>query len=113
MTKVESEIELLYNEKAIGAQFRSLDYIEVGEINSKYFLNLEKSRQSRKSLNIMYSNGTMVTNTTDILQEEVRFYRTLYTSQTNNIKAIHTYVTDTTVDYKLTNNEQLRRLIHY
>ena len=114
MTKVESEIELLYNEKAIGAQFRSiLNYTEVGEINSKYFLNLEKSRQSRKSLNIMYSNGTMVTNTTDILQEEVRFYRTLYTSQINNIKAIHTYVTDTTVDYKLTNNEQLRRLIHY
>ena len=30
----------------------------------------------------MNVNGNMVTNTIDILQEEVRFYRTLYTSQT-------------------------------
>ena len=47
----------------------------------------------------MNVNGNMVTNTIDILQEEVRFYRTLYTSQTNNIEAINTYVTDTTVGY--------------
>ena len=40
-----------------------------------------------------------------LLQKEAKFYRTLYTSQTNNIKTINTYVTDTTVDYKLTNNE--------
>ena len=34
MTRVESEIELFYNEKATGAQIRSrLDYIEVGKNN--------------------------------------------------------------------------------
>ena len=34
MTRVESEIELLYNEKVTGVQIRSrLDYIEVGEKN--------------------------------------------------------------------------------
>ena len=53
----------------------------------------------------MQANDNMVTYTTDILQEGIRFYRTLYTSQTNNIEAINTYVTDTIVDYKLTNNE--------
>ena len=44
MTRVESEIELFYNEKATGAQIRSrLDYIEVGENN----LNISSTQRNR------------------------------------------------------------------
>ena len=73
---------------------------------AKFYRTLYTSQTNNiKTINIMNVNGNMVTNTTDTLQEEAKFYRTLYTSQTNNIKNINTYVNDTTVDYKLTNNE--------
>ena len=49
INELESQIEAIYNYKAKGAQIRSrVKFLEEGEKNSKYFHNLEKSRQSRK-----------------------------------------------------------------
>ena len=44
-----------------------------GEKNKKYFLNLKKSRQKKKTLNKLDVNVKEITNTVDILQEEVKF----------------------------------------
>ena len=45
ISKVKSEIEAIEMEKAKGAQIRSrIKYIEEGEKNTQFFLNLEKGR---------------------------------------------------------------------
>ena len=45
---LEKEIQQIYNERASGAQIRSrVTLIEENEKCSKYFVNLEKSRQSK------------------------------------------------------------------
>ena len=62
---LEDQLETLYLQKTYGAQIRSrIKWIESGEKSTKYFLNLEKSRQTKKSIiNLLYdSNGNLLTN---------------------------------------------------
>ena len=55
--------------KTYGTQIRSrIKWIESGEKSTKYFLNLEKSRQTKKSIiNLYDSNGNLLTNQDEIL----------------------------------------------
>ena len=54
LTQLEAEIETIYTCKAKGAQIRSsLQILEEGEKNTKYFHSLEKSRQIRKNILIL------------------------------------------------------------
>ena len=73
----------LYNDKIRGAMLRSnaLHY-EQGDRPSKYFLNLEKSKQSKKSIHKLINNeGTELTNRSDILNEIGNYYKALYKRQ--------------------------------
>ena len=76
------ELESLYNIKTNGCIIRSrANYIEFGERNSKYFINLEKRNQKRKVIKkLITENGDIVTNGNEILDEEKRFYQKLYSS---------------------------------
>ena len=53
----------MIEKKAKGAAIRSrAKWVEFGEKNTKYFLNLEKSRRGNKSINkIKNTKGTLVT----------------------------------------------------
>lgn len=55
---------------------------EQGERSNKYFLNLEKRNHSRKLVSkLKLQNGSVITNQFDILEEQSKFYKSLYNSQ--------------------------------
>jgi hypothetical protein len=46
----------------MGAQIRSrVQWVEQGEKNTKYFLGLEKNRQTRKTINSLYDENGGIT----------------------------------------------------
>ena len=91
---VENELETLYNEKAKGAQIRSrMKWIEEGEKNTKYFLNLESSRQTKKAIiNLYDSNGNVLSKQDQILNRGKEFYSELYHSVEPDLNAITQYI---------------------
>ena len=53
-----------------------------GERSNKYFVNLEKRNHSRKLVSkLKLQNGSVITNQFDILEEQSKFYKSLYNSQ--------------------------------
>jgi hypothetical protein len=68
-------------EKARGAMMRSkADWVEFGERNSSYFLKLEnRNRQVKNIAMLIDDNGKKISGQKEILDEELRFYKTLYT----------------------------------
>ena len=55
---------------------------EQGECNKKYFLNLKKQNYSKKLVSrLKLQNGSVLTNQFDILEEQSKFYQSLYNSQ--------------------------------
>jgi len=79
------EYELLYSHFMKGLQIRSKEkWVEEGEKCTKYFLNLEKNRGSQKSINkLRCKNGTVTTDQSTILNEEVDYFSDLYKSKIN------------------------------
>jgi hypothetical protein len=75
--------EILYNHYMKGLQNRSKEkWIEDGEKCSKYFLNLEKNRVSKKCINVLQCNdGNLTTDQSEILKEEVAYFSELYKSK--------------------------------
>lgn len=103
---LQQQLNELYDIKAKGAQIRArVEFIEQGEKNTKYFLRLEHSRQTRKILNKITNNGKIYTDTKDILEQEVDFYSKLYTSQNPDTREMQTYLSETIFDNKLSNSE--------
>lgn len=76
------ELENLLKVKSNGAMLRSkAKWMEYGEKNSKYFLNLEKRNYNTKYIKkLILPNNDEVTNPNLILDEERKFYKKLYTS---------------------------------
>ena len=55
---------------------------EEGERNNKYVLNLKKRNYSKKLVSkLKLQNGSVLTNQFDILEEQSKFYQSLYNSQ--------------------------------
>ena len=65
---------------ALGAQVRArVKWIEEGEKNTKYFLNLEKKHQTNNRITcVTNENGVKCYKSSDILQEGANFYKKLY-----------------------------------
>jgi hypothetical protein len=78
---IKEEIEQYNSEKARGAWLRSkADWLEYGERNSSFFLKLEnRNRQVKNIVTLIDEAGTIVTGQQDILNEELKFYKNLYT----------------------------------
>ena len=57
---------------------------EHGERSSKYFLNLEKRNNVRKHIRKLCVSGVITTDPYQILDEQRRFYNSLYESQSND-----------------------------
>jgi hypothetical protein len=75
------EIELYNNEKANGVLLRSkADWAELGERNTKYFLNLEKRNYKNKCITkLINEKEELIEDSTEILKYEAEFYNNLYT----------------------------------
>ena len=80
---VKTEIENIQKVKTDGILLRSkTQWIDQGERNSKYFLNLEKRNYNIKYIKkIVTADGSTVVTPNDILREQSRFYSNLYTSK--------------------------------
>jgi len=105
INEIENEIQNMYDVKAHGAQVRSrVQILEEGEKNTKIFLNLEKSRQNRKNITSLSVDGKRVNDPSQILNEEVKFYKNLYTSN-KTVENHNIYLNETTFDHILTDTE--------
>ena len=101
--EIEKQLETLYKEKAKGAQIRSrVKWVEEGERNSKFFLGLEKARQTRKSITALRDeNKNIITDQGKILNLERNYYKNLYTSTNPDKVKIKQYIDNTHIDNKL------------
>ena len=103
---IEKEIENIYTFKATGAQIRSrIEIIENDEKQSKLFLGLEKSRQSRKLMHTLNVNGKKITDIKEIINHEVQFYKDLYSSDNTDDTSIHSYLNDTVFEKTLNEDD--------
>ena len=60
-------------------------WYEHGEKNSKYFYNLEKTNHRKKHItSLKFNDHTKLTDPTEILEEEERFFKHIYTSKNTN-----------------------------
>ena len=80
--KVQKLYDDLYEQNAIGAQIRSrAKWVEKGERNTRFFLNLEKQHQLNNCIfNVKNAKGNLLDNKVDIMSEAMNFYKNLYTS---------------------------------
>jgi hypothetical protein len=69
----------LYSDKVKGAQIRSrIKWVEEGEKTTKFFLGLEKARQTRKNITALKDNkGKLIKDQSKILELERILYSTL------------------------------------
>ena len=79
-------LKRITEQKVKGAIIRSkARWVEYGEKNTRYFLNLEKRRGEKKSINkLKLNDGTETEDQEVILKEEEKFYRSLYESSSSN-----------------------------
>ena len=70
-------------DKVKGAIFRSkVKWIEEGEKNTKYFINLEKQNYNIKYIKTLIdNNGTSITDATAIMNEQKDYYKNLQSSK--------------------------------
>ena len=78
---LKKELEDIYKDKTQGMMLRSkAKFIEEGEKNSKYFLNMEKRNYNNKHMkSIINSDGSIINNPKKILEEQANFFQKLYT----------------------------------
>ena len=70
----------MYDFKTTGAQIQSrVQLLEEGEKNSKYCMNLEKSRQNKTLITSLKKDNNKITNIELILFELKDYYKQLYT----------------------------------
>ena len=79
---IKEELEKVEELETKGAILRSkVKWSEAGEKNTKYFLNLEKRNAVEKHIcQLQLDNGEITSDFKEILEEQKRFYRTLYTN---------------------------------
>ena len=79
-TSLKQEYEQIQNEKARGVLIRSrAKFIEDGERNTKFFLNLEKKNHDIRHIQcIKDANDKLITDPQEILDEQRKYYENLY-----------------------------------
>ncbi len=78
--------------------------MEDGEKNTKFFADLEKRNFERKIISELNVNGQKITDQDQILEEQKRFYQTLYKKKDNIESEIDFFPED--YDKKLNEEEK-------
>lgn len=96
MVKLKTELEVFALAQAHGAQTRSrIKYIEEGEKNTAYFLNLEKANAANNTITVIQTeDGRTVTQQAEVLNEQVKFYSHLYKKDKEECRSNDKYITD-------------------
>ena len=90
---IENSLDKIYSYENDGAKLRSkVNWIENGEKPSRYFLSLEKGRQSNSVIRELNVNESLVKTDQEILTACASFYKDLYTSQNIDITEIERYL---------------------
>ena len=84
--QLKAEWEHMLAKKNNGIMIRSkAKWVEEGERNSKYFLNLEKRNYNSTCIKkLVDANDKEITDLSEIIEEQKSFYETLYTSKYKN-----------------------------
>ena len=73
------ELENIYMEKVHAAAILSrAEFVENNECNSKFFLGLEKENYNLRCIKCLNTADGQITNEKDILKEELKYYKDLY-----------------------------------
>ena len=98
--QLQAQLDNLYSEKCRGAHIRArAEWVEKGERNNKYFLSLEKSRQSNNVIDsLKLDDGLIVDNQVDIIKNIGVFYETLYTSNKVSRHQIDEYLSNINIE---------------
>ena len=79
---------------------------EEGEKNTKFFLGLEKARQTRKNITALKdNNGKLIKKQSKILELEREYYITLYETKNPDPIKIEEYIEATNIENKLSRDE--------
>ena len=83
--QIKSEWENLLAKKTDGIIMRSkAQWVESGEKNTKYFLNLEKRNHNNTCIKkLILDDNSELVDIKPIIQEQERFYKNLFTSKSN------------------------------
>ena len=86
LERIKTKLSKIASVKTRGTIIRSrARWYEHGEKNSKYFYNLEKTNQRKKHItSLKISDHTKLTDPKEILEEEERFFKQIYTSKSTN-----------------------------
>ena len=105
---IKEELEKIEETETKGAILRSkVRWSEAGEKNTKYFLNLEKRNAIEKHIcHLQLESGEITSNFKEILAEQKRFYRTLYTDSCSESSATDTHFTDFTSNLTILSQEE-------
>ena len=87
MNKIKAKLEKISAIKTRGTIIRSrARWYELGEKNSKYFLNLEKTNQRKKHVtSLINDSGMKITSPNEILKEEETFFQNIYRSSNKDL----------------------------
>ena len=90
---LKEQLDVLYQNKAIGAQIRSkVRFVEEGERSTAYFLAVEKHRQNNNCIKALRDKGITHSEDDEILNVASKFYTELYTSKTQGVDAINEFL---------------------
>ena len=102
-----NQVEVAYAAKDRGCHIRvRAKWVEEGEKNSKYFLGLEKKRQTNNIITtVKNKSGHNVYKKEEIIKEVVQFYENLYSPSEIHENNIDNFLNELDVRYVLTNAE--------
>ena len=103
------KLEQYYKEKDDGYRLRSkMKWVNEGEKSTKYFYNLEKSRQSTNVIRQLKNpEGLTVTSDKEIIGECTNFYDNLFTTRNISQETINNYLKDVNFNKILSENEKM------
>ena len=108
LIKTKNELEHIYEKKAEGIIVRSrANWVENGEKNTRYFINLEKRNQRQKTITKLYNDsGTVITSHKDILSAEREYFEKIYSSCNPSFLDFEQYFSPTMEHSKLSEDSQ-------
>ena len=84
-----------------------INWVENGERNNKFFLSLEKQRQTKKTITkLKQQNGKIANDKIEILKEIEQFYSSLYTTNNPKKDEIVQYINECKTNNRLSDTER-------